>query len=376
MSYSRARKFWVGLGGLLLVAIIAGAALSWWGWRQWTGPGPDLQEAVVVNIPSGMTLSAAADTLVARGVLRDRRVLLAGAKLTGQDRGLRAGLYQLPPGASPRELLDDLTSGLSVQVKVTIPEGLDAREIADIVAREMGFDAGRFLAIADSLVRVEGEKGHLDPTEGWTESQAQALREAAAIGGRDFFWCEGYLAPDTYLFGAGSEAHVVAGHLVQTQMDRMEKLEELASQGNDQIHTPHQLVTLASIVEAEARHDEERTQIAAVYTNRLRQGWRLEADPTVAFVLNKKGKRLFYKDLEVDSPFNTYRRRGLPPGPIGAPGWKALEATARPDSSCQAMYFVSDGKGGHVFSRTIREHNAAVQRFRQIKAAERRKGRD
>ena len=128
------------------------------------------------------------------------------------------------------------------------------------------------------------------------------------------------------------------------------------------------MLTLASVVEAEARLDTERTLVAAVYSNRLAHNWRLEADPTVAFILEKKGSRLYYKDLKVDSPYNTYVYRGLPPGPIGSPGMAALQAAARPDPGCDAMYFVSDGVGGHVFSRTLQEHEEAVRRFRRIRA--------
>ncbi len=106
------------------------------------------------------------------------------------------------------------------------------------------------------------------------------------------------------------------------------------------------MLTLASIVEAEARQQDERPLISAVYSNRLRRNWRLEADPTVAYILEKRGKRMFFRDLEVDSPYNAYRWRGLPPGPIGNPGLASLLAAAVPDSTCDAMYFVSDGEGG------------------------------
>jgi len=115
--------------------------------------------------------------------------------------------------------------------------------------------------------------------------------------------------------------------------------------------------------------------IAAVYSNRLLRNWRLEADPTVAYILRKRGKRMFFRDLEVESPYNAYREKGLPPAPIGNPGMAAILAAARPDTACAAMFFVSDGKGGHVFSRTKREHDEAVRRFRKSKSAERRQQR-
>ena len=134
----------------------------------------------------------------------------------------------------------------------------------------------------------------------------------------------------------------------------------------------HGLLTLASIVEAETRLEQERALVAAVYANRLREGWRLEADPTVAFALDRKGKRLYHRHLEVDSAFNTYRRSGLPLGPIGNPGPAAMAAAAAPDSLCQAMFFVADGHGGHVFSRTAAEHRKAAEQFRRVRAAAQR----
>jgi UPF0755 protein len=366
------------LAGLTLSAVVLLAGCAWWGWRAWTRPGPLADGAVstVVNIPPGTTLAAAADTLVARGLLRDRRVLLAGARLTGQDRGLRAGLYELEYGASAEGLLANLTSGLSVQVKVTVPEGLGAEAIAEIVAEGLEFAPEPFLAAADSLVKERASQLKLLGSDQNVAAYDSLLAAGTEAGFRVFHWSEGYLAPDTYHFSAGTDPGAAAAHLVKTQLARLDSLGSLAGGINSMVENAHQLLTLASIVEAEARLDDERALVAAVYTNRLEKRWRLEADPTVAFVLDKKGQRLFYRDLEVASPFNTYRTRGLPPGPIGSPGRAALRAAAQPDTSCRAMYFVSDGQGGHVFSRTAREHEEAVQRFRRLKAAERRKGGD
>ncbi|MCB1181832.1 endolytic transglycosylase MltG [bacterium] len=359
----------------LLLVVLAGMAVGLavlaWGWSRWTGPGPGAGGTpVVVRIPPGMTLGAAADTLVARGLLADRRVLLAGARLTGRDRGLRAGLYELSPGQAPRDLLADLTAGRSIQVAVTIPEGLDAGEIGAIVASAFGWQADAFLAAADSLARLATETG------GWLGPDQAARLDSltaatAAAGPRRFRWCEGLLAPDTYRFATGTGPDVVAAHLVDTQAARLGQAVEAARGGVNAALTPFELLTLASIVEAEARRDDERRLIAAVYTNRMQRGWRLEADPTVAFLLDRKGQRLYFKHLKTDSPYNTYRRRGLPPGPIGTPGVASLAAAATPDTSCEALYFVSDGADGHVFSRTAREHEDAVRRFRALRSGDR-----
>ncbi|PID78764.1 aminodeoxychorismate lyase [bacterium DOLJORAL78_65_58] len=366
-------RIWRILLAVLLLLAVAAVGGSWWAWSQWTGPGPGSADtSVVVEVPVGMTLLAAADTLEARGLLRDARVLLAGARLTGQTRSLRAGLYRLPGGRSPRDLLADLTSGRTVQIRVTLAEGLDAEQSAAVLADKLTFGAERFLVVADSLVRARAAaEGWLPIGRGvaWMDS---LLAEPGPQVPRRLHWCEGYLAPDTYLFGAGADPLTVARHLIRTQWDRLDSALAVASAGPKVFHSPHELLTLASIVEAEARQANERTRIAAVYSNRLRQGRRLEADPTVAYLLHKRGRRMFFKDLEVASPYNTYRSGGLPPGPIGNPGLACLLAAARPDST-RELYFVSDGHGGHVFSRTLREHQEAVRRFRRAKAAERRR---
>ncbi len=371
-------KRWAAVVG---AAFLLGLVIVWWGWRLWTGPGPlflpdreslPAPSVVQMRIPPGMTLAAAADSLASRGLLEHPAVFLAGARLTGKGRALRAGLYELPASASLRDLLQVLTSGAAVQVKVTIPEGLDAEEIAGLVSGALGFSPDDFLATADSLVMTAALQGWLlKGGEFAAEQYDSLLSTESARRPRRFRWCEGHLAPDTFHFAEGTDAATAALFLVSTQWARLDSVMTGSGTATVLDLSRQDILTLASIVEAEARRDDERPLIAAVYVNRLLQGWRLEADPTVAFILRKKGKRLFYRDLEISSPFNTYRNRGLPPGPIGSPGRAALQAAAHPDSLCRAMFFVSDGQDGHVFSRTAQEHQAAVQEFRRTRGADR-----
>ena len=353
-----------------VAAMVLGIAVSW-AWRQWSAPSDGSSTAaVLVRIPAGMTLSAAADTLVAHGVLDDRRILLLGARLSRRDRALRAGLYALSAAQSPRDLLDALTTGRGVQIRVTVPEGLDADEVAELVCGELDRDREAFLAAADSLVREAMAAGGLFPqADGGARLEALLATESQELP-RRLRLCEGYLAPDTYLFATGTTAVAAAAHLVDMQLSRLDQARAASVAGAP---TGHELLVLASIVEAEARRDDERTRIAAVYANRLARGRRLEADPTVAHILDKKGKRLFYRDLEVESAWNTYSRPGLPPGPIGNPGFASLLAAAAPDPACDALFFVADGEDGHVFSSTAAEHAEAVRQFRRIREAERRR---
>lgn len=353
------------VAGLLVLAIV---------WRMWTGPGPagaDAQGHVPVRIPHGVSWSAAADSLAVHGLLAHPRLLRIMVRLQGDGPRLKAGLYDLPCGASPRSLAALLTAGRTVPVRVTLPEGWNSGEMAAELEANMGFSAAEFLAAADSAVHA------LAADSSWAGSRslmdcARILQAGATDRSAPLHLCEGYLAPDTYLFAEGMGAAEAAGHLVRTQLERLAEIRSRPEPASARPLDPHQLLTLASIVEAEARLDAERPLIAAVYRNRLQRGWKLEADPTVAYVLGRKGTRLFHKDLEVDSPYNTYRYGGLPPGPIGGPGPASLEAAAHPDTSCRALFFVSDGDRGHVFSSTAAEHARAVARFRAIRGRERR----
>lgn len=355
---------------LLLLAAAAvlaagiGAAAAWRAWTAGWTPHPGATTAEV-RIPAGAGAGAVADTLRFHGLLRNRATFVLGARLTRADRRLRAGLFAVPPGLSPRELLQLLTAGPMVPVRITLPEGEDAPGLAAIVARELDVPAGRFLAAADSCARAGLIAAGL-----MTETAAAAydaeLEAAAADYPRGFHWCEGYLMPETYHFAEGTGAEAAAAAIVGKQISLLIELRE-GGGGDGPLDrlTVHQTVTLASLVEAESRLDRERPLVAAVYWNRLRSGRRLEADPTVAYLLDKRGRRLYYKDLQTESPYNTYRAAGLPPGPIGNPGRASLVAAIAPDPGCDALYFVADGEGGHVFSRTYAEHERAVREFRR-----------
>jgi UPF0755 protein len=348
---------------VLLVAVLASLLL----WSAWTRPGErgDPVEQVV-TIPVGAGLQAITDTLQTRGLLRYPTLFRWAARLTGKDRHLQAGRYALPAGLAPRELLRRLVAGRTIPVRVVLPEGLEAVEIADLVGEALGFEPLRFLAAADSIARTGAvSRGLLDST-GAVARYDSLMRLEHPEGRVTLHWSEGYLGPDTYLFAEGTPPAKAADTIVGLGLAR---LDSLVRNGTTTIAdlglTPHQVLTLASIVETEARLPQERTTVAAVYVNRLRSGWRLEADPCVSFWLNKKGQRLFYKDLAVESPYNTYRNLGLPPGPICSPGPACIQAALRPADRRDLFFFVADGSGGHVFSRTRAEHERAVRQYRQ-----------
>ncbi|MEZ4386504.1 MAG: endolytic transglycosylase MltG [Candidatus Krumholzibacteriia bacterium] len=338
--------------GLVAVAAILGRAYT-------VGNG---EPEARVEVEAGATLQTVADRLAQRGLLGSRRVFLLAARLSGRDRALQVGTFVLPADASARDILAILVGGPPVPVVVTLREGLEAADMVALVADSLRLDPDAILAAADRRVQ-DGADTLMAPQT--RDALAAVVAGGPRPSGRPLHWCEGYLAPDTYHFTLGLDAAHVAAAMVDLQLSRL-------AQAGAQRGRYHELLTLASLVESEARLPQERSLIAAVYRNRLQRGLRLEADPTVAFWLGKRGQRLLYRDLEVDSPYNTYRRSGLPLAPIMAPGAAAVAAAAAPDSLCRALYFVADGEGGHVFSETLDEHNRAVARYRELMRTRRR----
>jgi UPF0755 protein len=257
------------------------------------------------------------------------------------ERRLRAGQFTVVPRSTPGAIIHLLVEGPMDPNEITIPEGLTLWEAAGILAREAGVDSVAFVAAVTSD-SVAARFGVSRPT------------------------LEGYLFPDTYDFPLGTSV----GEVLSTLVPRAQQVltEVMAGKGPQPLH-PEEMVILASIVEAEARLPEERPRIAAVYLNRLRKGMRLEADPTVAYVLRER-RRLYYKDLEVESPWNTYRVSGLPPTAICSPGRQSLAAILAADQAEEALYFVARGDGSHIFSRTLEEHDRATRRVRLLEEQE------
>jgi UPF0755 protein len=302
------------------------------------GVGGDHAKVRVV-VPRGASFRVAADSLQARGIVRSSRVFRLYAKLKGRDRAIKPGTYQLQRGAPYGQLVDALVSGRGIVHVVTIVEGWELRQIVPQLARALGVSADS----VDAAVRDTVLLHRLDvPTP----------------------TLEGYLFPATYSFADGTTARQAVTQMVQRfeaawKPEWNARLQSLAL-------TRHDAVTLASIVEREARRPEERPVIAAVYYNRLRKGMRLQADPTVQYALGRHVERVLYKDLEIDSPYNTYRVSGLPPGPIAAPGAPSLEAAVNP-AKVPFLYFVAAPDGHHEFRATMAEHEVAVGIARRLR---------
>jgi UPF0755 protein len=311
---------------VVVAALVAGGGYLWLK-NEIAAPGPLAQETIV-RIPRGQGIEATAAALAAEGIIKHPWLLLAASRLEPGG-SIKAGEYALPPRVSVVDLLGQLRAGRVLVRRLTIPEGLTVREVLELVA---------------AAPALEGDL----PTD----------------------LPEGHLLPETYFYVWGDTR---AG-LVQRMRDAMDKaLAEAWAKRKDALplKTPLEVLTLASIIEKETGKPEERSRVAAVYINRLRQGMRLQADPTVIHALTEGrrdlGRDLTRADLETDSPYNTYRYAGLPPGPIANPGRASLIAATQPIDS-REIYFVADGTGGHAFAETLADHNRNVARLRKLRS--------
>ncbi|HBL15671.1 MAG: hypothetical protein A2X36_00720 [Elusimicrobia bacterium GWA2_69_24] len=306
---------------LLIMGLLAG------GVYRWLQPGT---EEVLVEIPSGLNASGTAQLLKKEGIIRSVTLFKIFAKLTGVDRKLKPGSYALRrPMAAPLAAWR-LHEGKIQPIKVVIPEGFMARQIADRLEASGITSSALFM----DYVR----KNNL----------------------------EGFLFPTTYLFAKGLPAESVA-HSMHAEFKKVVE-PAFASAGQNRFSLP-QVMTLASIVQREARVMDEMPVISAVYRNRLTRRMRLEADPTVQYMLGKDTgewlQGLRYKHLEEYSPYNTYRYPGLPPGPICSPGLEAVKAALYPADEPYLYFVAADDAGHHVFSTTYEEHTRNVARYRR-----------
>ena len=314
-----------------------GAVLLWGS----LGCGTSEQDSVEVTIRMGSNFPEAAESLSVHGLVRTPRLFGHYASVLKRDRTIRHGRYIIPRGASWNQILTALEKGEGIVRRVVVPEGW---AVWDIVP-----------ALADSLGVPR------DSVEVAVRDTALLRRVSVPRGTRTL---EGYLFPDTYNFPDGATARQAVEIMVQ-RFERVWK-PEWNARALELKMTRHQVVTLASIVEKEVRRGAERPTVSGVYHNRLRIGQMLQADPTVQFALGRRRPgRVLYRDLRVDSPYNTYQRTGLPPGPIASPGAASIEASLYP-ADVPYRYFVAHPDGHHEFRNTYAEHLKAIEFVRSV----------
>jgi len=321
---------------VLAIASGLGALVLWY--CAATRPADESGQPVVVEIKLGSGARAIAKQLEAQGLIRSATAFEGLLALTGQAGSLRAGYYELSPTMGAAKMASKLAAGEVVVRRVTVPEGLHIEEIAERIAEAGLATKQEFLAGAVPREVAAHVKVELPPDS-----------------------LEGYLFPETYDFALGTDPVEISARMVRELHDRFVRPHE--QEIADSKLSLHELITLASLVEREAKLPEERALIAGVLLNRLSRDMLLQCDATVQYAVGEHKPHLTYDDLKVDSLYNTYLHKGLPPGPIASPGLASLEAVLSP-ARTDNLYYVARPDGGHVFSKTYQEHLAAIARIR------------
>lgn len=319
-----ARRF-----GLALLALLL-AAVAWTGWSfysGWAGEGP-LREPVSFAVPEGASLSATARSLEEAGAITSASQFLGRVRLLGGTASIKAGEYELPAGASNRTIFGILSGGKTVNRMVTIPEGMPS------------------ILVHERLMAVEELTGDIPVP------------------------AEGSVMPDSYAYEKGETRAAVLARMQKAMSDYLAQAWEKRGTGTI-VTSPQEAIILASIVEKETSIADERPTVAGVYTNRLRQGMMLQADPTIIYPITKGkplGRRIRKSEIAAVNDYNTYAMTGLPKGPIANPGRASIDAVLNP-AETKALYFVADGQGGHIFADTLAEHNENVRKWFEIRRA-------
>ena len=311
-----------GVGLILVVVAVAGS----WVYNESTAPGP-LTEPRTVLVPQGSSVAGIAAMLAKEGVIRNPIAFQAMVRLFERGASLKAGEYQFTSGVSAVEALETLAQGKTVKRRLTIPEGLTSAEVAALVRNAPALD---------------GDVGTVP--------------------------ANGSLLPDTYFYSYGDRRSELIERMRREMVQTVKQLWDERTPDLP-LSSPRDAVVLASIVEKETAREQERPRVAAVFLNRLRLGMRLQADPTVLYALaaetgDKLGRPLMHADLAINSPYNTYRVKGLPPEPIDNPSRASLRAATQPERTAD-IYFVADGRGGHVFAQTLTDHTRNVALYRR-----------
>jgi len=320
---------------LLAVGVLFLLVITFRLFLYWNTPAEDPGREVTVEIQGGSTFISAAQKLRDEGVIRSLKPFVLLGKIKGLSNSIQAGELRFRTDMTPVEVLDILSRGKAVVYSVTLPEGYTARQIARLLAEKGLGDETRVLALTEDV------------------SFARSLGLPADR-------LEGFLFPDTYSWPKGTPEEDLLRRMVNRYQNVFDS--SMKARSRELGMTELEVVTLASIVERETGVDSERSLVSAVFHNRLTKGYRLQTDPTVIYGLKDFDGNLTKKHLRTDTPYNTYTRGGLPPGPIANPGAASLKATLYPED-VSYLYFVSRGDGTHIFSNTLVEHNKAVKAY-------------
>ncbi|MDF9843846.1 MULTISPECIES: endolytic transglycosylase MltG [unclassified Paenibacillus] len=339
---------------VLIIVLVLVLAAGGGAWYVWNGMQPvhTAGPPVTFTIEKGMGSSEIADLLEENGIIRNALFFKGYLKWVKEGSGFMAGTYTASPGDTYDNLIARLNAGDVVKeetVVFTIPEGYTAKQVAGKLAEAWGQKPEVFLEIIDSGAGL-----------------AAVDRLGIPAGGGVLHRLEGYLFPETYELLKDSTPQDVVEALLEQLEKKLNSIPDWKNQLAERKMSLHELLTVASLVEREVVVDDERPLVAGVIYNRLNKGQNLEIDATVQYLLDKQKERLLYKDLEVESPYNTYRNAGLPPGPIASPGLASIQAALAPEASEYYFYVTKkDGTQGHLFGKTYEEHLANIKKSEQ-----------
>ncbi len=306
-------------------------------------PAGESTDSIAISIAPGATLKQISNNLESHNLIRSASAFRLLANIRKKQTHIQAGEYELSQSMLPTDILKTITSGKTILHPVTIPEGYRIKEIAELLSKKILIDKEIFIK----------------------ESRDRDLIQTLDINSDTL---EGYLFPETYHFSK----HTSEKKIIQTMLNTFKQ--KIASQAIlDQVENSkmsmHEIITLASLIEKETGKNEERKHISSVFHNRLKKNMRLQTDPTVIYAIEEFDGNIRKKDLNIDSPYNTYRHKGLPPGPIASPGIESIVAALNPTNT-NHLYFVSRKDGSHHFSSNLEEHNRAVKKYQLRKVTQ------
>ena len=334
MTTERSKKsitLYTLLISILLVVTSVIVTLYW--------PQNNMRRSTKITINQGEPLSIISNKLFKSGVITNEKLFGFATKIMGLEKSIPVGSYQFENVKINKDIIKRLVYGSPEIKRITLLEGWNIKQVCSHLSKQMGFDYKSLLEIINDKNFVQG-----------LDLESDNL--------------EGYLYPETYYFFDGERERSVIRRLVNEYKKFWSNKNK--TKADSMNLTQHQIVTLASIIEGEAIYDTERPIISAVYHNRLKRGMKLQADPTVQYIIKDGPRRLLNKDLKIKSPYNTYLNKGLPPGPINSPGFESLKAALNPEEN-EYLYFVAKGDGYHTFSKNEKDHERAKRAFQRVR---------
>ena len=321
------------IAGIIIASILAFYLLV----IYWPQSNP--YERVEINIPKGVSLSQIGNILKEESIISNKRTFTMAVKSLGHEKNIPAGRYVLHNALNNRAIINQLVYGVPSLKSITVLEGWNIYQIANELEKELKISKKTFLRLCND----------------------QRVIKLFDLEGNSL---EGYLFPDTYTFAEEVDPYLVLTRMVNEFINNITKSMEVQAQEMNM--SLLEVITLASIIEGEAIYDSERAIISAVYHNRLKKGMKLQADPTIQYIIDDGPRRLLNNDLKIESKYNTYLYRGLPPGPINSPGKESIIAALYPSVN-EYLYFVARGDGYHTFSTNEKDHNKAKKKFQEVR---------